>query len=121
MPMTFAARILPLAMLIAATPALADQSCNRGVPRSPQTQEPASLQVINVGGAPLILDWIDFSGRHKTYATIPPGGRYRQQTYVGHVWMLVTQVGNCVKLFRARPGESSVRAALTNEDIEGGD
>ena len=107
--------------LLAAAPALADGTCNARLKRSPASSEAAQLTVINTGTAPLFLDWLDFKGQHKNYATIEPGASYVQQTFVGHVWMLSTTVGNCVKLFKTRRGASTVRVALTDEDEKGGD
>ena len=110
-----------LAALLCASPVWADSSCNRGPKRSPKTTEAIELTIINTGEAPLHLDWLDFKGGPKSYATIQPGKSHVQPTFVGHVWTLTTEVGNCVKKFAAKRGVSVVRVALTNEDELGGD
>ena len=115
------ASVVILIAFASTTTALADASCDGRTKRSPASNTPAQVTVLNIGQAPLILDWIDFKGEHKTYATIEPGRSLVQQTFVGHVWELSTQVGNCVKRFQTKRGASVVRVELTDEDQRGGD
>ncbi|KIL65471.1 hypothetical protein M378DRAFT_162096 [Amanita muscaria Koide BX008] len=37
--------------------------------------------------------WIDWSGNRVFYVTVKPGQMFRQQTYVGHPWEVITDCG----------------------------
>lgn len=70
------------------------------LPRSPATNDAVTLEIDNTGTASIMLDWVDFEGQLKRYASIEPGTRYTQQTYVGHVW-LITRGDRRLGLFAA--------------------
>ncbi|MCI5074213.1 hypothetical protein [Oricola sp.] len=96
-----------LAMLALATgvtaagPALS-QACNTQGMRSPGTNSPTHFTIINqVHDRSAQLYWIDFDGRPQLYATIPPNGRYEQQTYRGHIWKSENSLGYCDIIFIA--------------------
>ena len=49
-------------------------------------------------------------GQPVKYGRVKAGGRYEQQTYAGHVWLLVDGEGNPVRLFTATadPGRAVI-------------
>ena len=46
--------------------------------------------------------WISFDGRFIHYAELPPGDRYRQQTYVTHPWIALDRDRQCRGVFVPR-------------------
>jgi hypothetical protein len=57
---------------------------------SPPSTKSLTIVVKNHRDAPVDLFWITFKGGRQRYATIPAGGVYRQQTYAGHAWVVLT-------------------------------
>lgn len=57
---------------------------------SPPSTKSLTVVVKNHRDAPVDLFWITFKGGRQRYATIPAGGVYRQQTYAGHAWVVLT-------------------------------
>jgi len=53
----------------------------------------------NVADRSTTLYWINFDGQKVKYATIPPFGRYKQPTCLGHVWVLENTFGYCDSVF----------------------
>ena len=87
-------------LLMTATQALAAGACNWGPMRSVGSDDGRELIVVNqVGDRTARLYWIDFDGRPKLYAEIPPNGRHVQQTYRGHVWISENSYGYCDVIF----------------------
>lgn len=56
---------------------------------SPPSQAPATLWVQNQCSVPVAVEWIGFDCQPRQYRVLPPGGRYAQQTFEGHVWRAV--------------------------------
>ena len=78
--------------------------------RSLSSEESLHIVFHNTTQTPLTLTWLDFNGRRVSYATLPPGESYRQQTYVTHPWLALDADGHCVAAFLPRvPGEYTVR------------
>ena len=78
--------------------------------RSLASEESLHIVFHNTTQTPLTLTWLDFNGRRVSYATLPPGESYRQQTYVTHPWLALDADGHCVAAFLPRvPGEYTVR------------
>jgi dipeptidyl aminopeptidase/acylaminoacyl peptidase len=46
------------------------------------------ISITNKLDEPLELFWINSAGTERSYGTLKPGETHRQQTYVGHVWLL---------------------------------
>lgn len=74
--------------------------------RSRESREPAKLRFVNASGATLVLQWIDFNGALKEYATLPPGADLTQDTYLTHPWIVAYQEGSCRQIFLPAPGTS---------------
>jgi hypothetical protein len=84
------------ACLMAAGTAQAQNICNWGNLRSDPTNEGRELTVVNnVGDRTANLYWINFDGNPVFYASIPPRGRYVQQTLYRHVWVVENSYGYC--------------------------
>lgn len=77
--------------------------------RSRESREPAKLRFINESGATLILQWIDFKGALKEYATLQPGADVTQETFITHPWIVAYQEGSCRQIFLPAPGVSVAR------------
>lgn len=67
--------------------------------KSQESREPAKLHVLNESGTTLILQWIDFDGKLKEYATLQPGADVTQDTYMTHPWIVAYQEGSCRQIF----------------------
>ena len=55
---------------------------------SPGTHDPSVVMVENAGELELTWDWVDFEGKLVRYATIPAGQTLKQETWLGHVWVV---------------------------------
>lgn len=77
--------------------------------RSRHSDEPAKLRFINESGATLILQWIDYNGGLKEYATLKPGADIVQDTFVTHPWVVAYEEGSCRQIFLPAPGNSVAR------------
>lgn len=74
---------------------------------SPPSTSPASLVISNQHGREITVDWVDFQGSRKRYASLRPGTSMVQPTYVGHVWLFSDSSGALGGVV-AGPGESRV-------------
>ena len=83
--------------------------------RSRESREPAKLRFINESGATLVLQWIDFKGALKEYATLSPGADITQQTFITHPWIVAYQEGSCRQIFLPAPGVSVARLRPASE------
>jgi len=63
------------------------------VETSPRTMEPAGIVVQNACDADVVLWWVDFEGRERSYGRVAGGDAREQQTFVGHQWRLRTEDG----------------------------
>src|SRR5277367_3243090 len=92
------------------------QSCNAAADYASQpSREPTDLTWVNRGSKPVKVYWLNFRGERILYDSIPPGGQHKQQTFVGHNWLVTTPAEQCLGIFEtALPpdvGEGSVAAA----------
>lgn len=63
----------------------------------------------NQSGAVVRTYWLDFQGKRKFRAEIPPGDSFVQQTYVSHPWLITnTATKNCVGIFQPMSDSSIV-------------
>jgi hypothetical protein len=67
---------------------------------------------VNRTGNEVKLFWIDTEGRRKPYGSIAPGGRREQQTFGGHVWIVVDTHDSVLAVFDAGndPAEAIIDA-----------
>lgn len=57
---------------------------------------PVRVSFVNNTRGPVDLFWIDYKSNWVFYATVPAGGRHKQQTYTNHAWVGV-QGGDCLE------------------------
>ncbi|WP_223256246.1 hypothetical protein [Micromonospora endophytica] len=69
-----------------------------------------SIEFVNLRSRPVILYWIDHQGRRRQYAVIQPGQSHRQQTYVGHPWVVTNGRGQALVCFE--PTRTPARAEI---------
>ncbi|MDM4721474.1 hypothetical protein QTQ03_18420 [Micromonospora sp. WMMA1363] len=88
-----------------------------GLPALPASSE-ASLKSVGGGtrtyvtftnrrAEPVRVHWLDFAGKRRQYAVLEPGTSYRQQTYVGHPWVVTTNAGRGLVCFRPAATEAT--------------
>lgn len=70
-----------------------------------------TLFVVNPTATPVRLLWLDHEAREREYATIPPGGTHRQNTYSGHSWRVRAEDGTDLGVYTPsdQPGVIFVR------------
>ena len=101
-----------LALMVFAGGAAAQSQCpGEASFRSANSNHPTSIVFRNESGSTRQLHWLDFNGRRVSYATLPPGGEYSINTYVGHPWVSTDTTGRCVAIFF--PDAQPRRIALT--------
>lgn len=89
--------------------------CAQATKLSSETSStPAKIRFINESGTTIIIQWIDFKGALKEYATLQPGAELTQDTFLKHPWIAAYQEGSCRQLFL--PGDGVTVARLLPED-----
>jgi len=76
-------------------------------PRSPASDIPAVIQLINRSNHAAELLWIDQNGEEQSYIVVRAGASHRQPTYVGHRWRVRIQ-GEISREFIAKARSSRV-------------
>jgi len=66
------------------------------------------ITFVNRSGGQVAIYWIDFQGKRRRYANLQPGGRHRQHTFAGHVWLVTGRDGAKLAVFSATEQESEV-------------
>lgn len=72
--------------------------------RSVNSDTPVTVTFRNRSGEYRSVEWIDFNGQPKNYATLNPGEEYTQQTFLTHPWMFTDGPGNCIEIFQPQLG-----------------
>jgi VHL beta domain len=67
------------------------------------SSEPTGMTFVNRSDTTLDLYWLDFRGARRLYHHLIPGERAKQDTFMGHYWLLATPDGVCVGIFKAAP------------------
>jgi hypothetical protein len=67
------------------------------------SKEPTGMTFVNRSAEPLDIYWLSFQGERVQYQHLPPGGRFVQQTYIGHNWLITNMAGQCIGIFKAAP------------------
>ncbi len=88
-PRAFAARIPPNDESL--TRLVWHPATNKPAPVSKPDGDPFRVVFINRSKATVRLHWADRSGKPKSYGTIEPGKRQRQQTRPGSVWLITDE------------------------------
>ena len=61
------------------------------------------MTFVNRSEAPVDIYWLSFQGERVPYQHLAPGGRFVQQTFIGHNWLVTDMAGQCVGIFKAAP------------------
>lgn len=85
-----------------------------GTLRSIHSDTPMHIDFVNHTSGWLDTYWISFDGRFVHYAELPPGERYRQQTYVTHPWIALDRDRQCRGVFV--PHEAGVHVVEIGPD-----
>lgn len=67
------------------------------------SSERTAMTFVNRSEAPVDIYWLGFQGERVPYQHLPPGGRFVQQTFIRHNWLVTDMAGNCVGIFKAAP------------------
>lgn len=98
------ARFFAVAALISTAPpaVFAAATCaDEAATKSPSEKTPTNVTFHNPTSGKLRLYWIDLDGRRKFYAIIDPGQSVKQQTYVGHNWVVTNDAEACLFVIQA--------------------
>ena len=57
---------------------------------------------VNSTKGEVVLFWLDAAGKRRRYGKIAPGRERRQNSYTGHVWLVVDAKGKALGVFQAR-------------------
>ncbi len=68
------------------------------------------IDFVNSHGSTVVVHWINYDGRRQQYAVLRPGQSYRQQTYVGHPWVVADERGRGLVCFE--PDRQTLRAVI---------
>lgn len=68
-----------------------------------------TITFVNQSGAFRSIEWLDYQGRGKVYATLSNGSRYRVRTGIGHPWLVTDRAGTCKEIHLPRPGRNTIR------------
>jgi len=68
------------------------------------------IDFVNSHGSTVVVHWINYEGRRQQYAVLRPGQSYRQQTYVGHPWLVADERGRGLVCFE--PARQTLRAVI---------
>jgi hypothetical protein len=77
-------------------------ACRPRISSPSEEGKSVTLDVRNNTDSDKSLIWIDFDGKREPYAKIGPKQSVKQDTYVGHVWMIANGAGQCEKIFVPR-------------------
>jgi uncharacterized protein YkwD len=55
-----------------------------------------AIEFLNIGAEPVQIFWLDHSGKRVLYATLAKDQGYRQDTYLGHPWLLADHNGKAL-------------------------
>ncbi|MFI2709091.1 hypothetical protein ACH495_03020 [Micromonospora sp. NPDC018662] len=68
------------------------------------------VDFVNARTAPVVVNWLDYDGRRQRYAVLQAGQSYRQQTYLGHPWVVTDEQGRALACFE--PARQTLRAVI---------
>jgi hypothetical protein len=64
------------------------------------SSELTDIALVNRGGKPVKVYWLNFHGQRVLYKYLPPGGQLTQKTFIGHNWLVATLNEQCVEIFK---------------------
>lgn len=85
-----------------------------GAIRSRNTPQTTSIRFNNTGQEPIQIYWIDYNGVQQFYATLQPGERYDQPSYLGHPWLTTQIDGYCLGVHVADGSQREIVVGATS-------
>lgn len=76
--------------------------------QSPSSFNNATITFDNETAQDVNIYWIDFNGKREFYETLQAHTAYNQATWIGHVWVVADQGGQCIKLESANAVEQTL-------------
>lgn len=76
----------------------ATSGCAQQGLKSPRSSTAATITFVNKTDQTLLITWFDLTGATRGYGDVGPKSTHDQQTYVGHIWKLSDQTGQCVRI-----------------------
>ncbi|WP_446212346.1 VHL beta domain-containing protein [Micromonospora sp. IBSANI012] len=64
------------------------------------------VDFVNRRDSEVVVHWLDYDGQRRRYAVLDPGRSYRQQTYLGHPWVVTDAGGRGLVCFLPAPDVS---------------
>ena len=86
---------------------------------SSHSSKPVSVKFANRSSSPVLLYWIDWEKTPVFYATLIVGAPTKQQTYEGHVWMLVDESSGETKQIYTVPNRANDVVTIKNTHFTG--
>jgi dipeptidyl aminopeptidase/acylaminoacyl peptidase len=77
-----------------------------------------AVTFVNKTAGEAVCYWINTEGGRQKYATIKPGEKFEQHTFVGHVWAVETPGGESLGVFEAREGGGEVVIDPSRKDTK---
>ncbi len=68
------------------------------------------VEFVNARGSRVVVYWLDYHGQRRQYKVLDAGRSYRQQTYVGHPWVVTDRHGRALACFL--PARTTMRAVV---------
>ncbi|QLQ38939.1 hypothetical protein [Micromonospora robiginosa] len=68
------------------------------------------VDFVNARSAPVVVHWLDYGGQRQRYAVLQPGQAYRQQTFLGHPWVVTDERDQALVCFE--PAPQTLRAVI---------
>jgi tetratricopeptide (TPR) repeat protein len=76
--------------------------------KSVQSIEGTQIRFVNRYPSAVRLNWLDYSGERKLYATINPGATFTQSTFLTHPWLISDLEDKCISISLPEVGQSEV-------------
>jgi hypothetical protein len=57
---------------------------------------PATIEFVNATGGTLSVYWLDYNGNRQLWFRLAAGQSVRQNTFIGHAWLVTDAAGTCV-------------------------
>ena len=66
--------------------------------RSVISQAGTAIDFVNRRNTTVVVDWLNYRGARVHYAVLKPGQTYRQETFVGHPWVVTDLRGRALTI-----------------------
>ena len=88
---------------------------DQGPRASGHTGQPVRLTFVNRTDSDVTLFWLDSEGRRRSYGRLGPNRQRQQNTYAGHVWLVVDADGDPLAVYQAP--DQQARVLLGHETV----